>query len=98
MVEAVQDLFKDLPDEEVLVRLKTIQDCCKDDLAQRVLATNNGAYSVLIKLVLAAADTAVQLELVRTLTSVMNTNPDMLEAQGIDAINKILRLGLSRNY
>ena len=41
------------------------------------------------------ADTAVQLEVVRTLTSVMNTNPDMLEAQGIDAINKILRLGVS---
>ena len=56
VVEAVQDLFKDLPDEEVLVRLKTIQDCCKDDLAQRVLATNNGAYSVLIKLVRAGAD------------------------------------------
>lgn len=98
VVEAVQDLFKDLPDEEVLVRLKTIQDCCKDDLAQRVLATNNGAYSVLIKLVRAAADTAVQLEVVRTLTSVMNTNPDMLEAQGIDAINKILRLGFSLIY
>ena len=98
VVQAVQDLFKDLPDEEVLVRLKTIQDCCKDDLAQRVLATNNGAYSVLIKLVRAGADTAVQLEVVRTLTSVMNTNPDMLEAQGIDAINKILRLGLSLIY
>ena len=98
VVEAVQDLFKDLPDEEVLVRLKTIQDCCKDDLAQRVLATNNGAYSVLIKLVRAGADTAVQLEVVRTLTSVMNTNPDMLEAQGIDAINKILRLGVSLIY
>ena len=95
VVDAVQDLFKDLPDEEVLVRLKTIQDCCKDDLAQRVLATNNGAYSVLTKLVRAATDSAVQLEVVRTLTSVMNTNPDMLEAQGIDAINKILRLGLS---
>merc|ERR1712242_164788 len=67
VVDAVQDLFKDLPDEEVLVRLKTIQDCCKDDLAQRVLA----------KLVRAATDSAVQLEVVRTLTSVMNTNPDM---------------------
>jgi len=91
VVEAVQDLFKDLPSEDIVTRLKIIQECCTQDLAQRVLATNNGAYSILIKHAKSQTDPQVQLETVKTLKSVMNGNPDMLEGQGIDTINDILR-------
>ena len=92
VVEAVQDLFKGLSSEEEIVsRLKSIQDCCKEDLAQRVLATNNGAYSILMKLAKSHTAPEVELEIVKTLTSVMNGNPDMLEAQGIGTMNNILR-------
>ena len=92
VVEAVQDLFKGLSSEEEIVsRLKSIQDCCKEDLAQRVLATNNGAYSILMKLAKSQTAPEVKLEIVKTLTSVMNGNPDMLEAQGIGTMNNFLR-------
>ena len=91
VVDAVQDLFKDLSSEEIVKRLKPIQECCTEDLAQRVLATNNGAYSILIKLAKSHTALDVQVEIMKTLKSVMNGNPDMLEAQGIDAINNILR-------
>ena len=92
VVEAVQDLFKGLSSEEEIVsRLKSIQDCCKEDLAQRVLATNNGAYSILMKLAKSQTAPEVELEIMKTLTSVMNGNPDMLEAQGIGTMNNILR-------
>ena len=92
VVNAVQELFKDISNDEQMTHLKTIQECCKDDLAQRVLATNNGAYSVLIKMISSTDSDEKKLEIVKTLISIMNTNPDMLEGQGIDTINKILRL------
>ncbi len=91
VVDAIQDLFKDLSGEEIATRLRTIQECCSEDLAQRVLATNNGAYSILIKHAKSQKDPEIQLEIVKTLKSVMNGNPDMLEGQGIDTINNILR-------
>ena len=91
VVTAVQELFKDISNEEQMKCLKTIQENCKDDLAQRVLATNNGAYSILIKLIKSTDSDENKLEIIKTLITVMNTNPDMLESQGIDTINKILR-------
>ena len=91
VVNAVQELFKSLSEEELIKNLKTIQECCQDDLAQRVLATNNGAYSVLVRLLKEKSDSReVQLEIVSTLVSVMNTNPDMLESQGVETLIRIL--------
>lgn len=79
VVEAVGALFKDLPLAELKTQLKIVADCCRDDLAQRVLATNSGAYSALNRLV-ARPDVREQAAL--TLTTVMDTNPDHLEGQG----------------
>ena len=90
VIEAVQNLFKN---EEIVRNLKVIQDCCRDDLPSRVLATDNGAYSVLVKLGAETESDQIKLEVVKTLVTVMDTNPDMLEAQGIDIMNKILRNG-----
>jgi len=86
VVESVQALFRDLPRDELGDHLNTIQECCKTDLAQRVLATDNGAYSVLLKL----AKTADQVAVIKTLTAVMDTNPDHLESQGVNLLNSLL--------
>ena len=51
VVESVQAQLKDLPHDELVGHLNTIQKCCKTNLTQRVLATDNGTYSVLVKLV-----------------------------------------------
>ena len=84
----MKNLFKN---EDLVLNLKVIQDCCREDLPSRVLATDNGAYSVLVKLGSETGSDQVKLEVVKTLVNVMNTNPDMLESQGIDIMNKILR-------
>jgi len=88
VVVAVQALFKDLSHDELIKNLKTIQECCKDDLAQRVLATNNGAYSVLVKL---AKTNQKKVIIIKTLTAVMDTNPDHLEGQGVALLNCLLQ-------
>jgi len=87
VVEAVQALFKDLPRDDLIKNLQAIQECCKDDLAQRVLATNNGAYSVLVKL---AKTNPEKVPVIKTLTVVMDTNPDHLERQGVSLLNCLL--------
>jgi len=86
VVESVQALFKDLPRDELVEHLKTILECCKTDLAQRVLATDNGAYSVLLKL----AQSSEKVLVLKTLTAVMDTNPDHLEKQGVNLLNSLL--------
>ena len=52
---------------------------------QRVLATDNGGYSALLRL-LEGEEEEVQREVLVTLTSVMEGNPDLLEAQGVEAM------------
>ena len=69
VVDSVKELFKDLSDDQLVKELQTIQDSCKNDLAQRVLATNNGAYSVLIKLTQSKESQNLQEELIKTLVS-----------------------------
>ena len=54
------------------------------DLAQRVMATNNGAYSFLLRLAGSGEDSSpVRRAAVAALTAVMDTNPDYLETQGV---------------
>lgn len=86
VVESVQALFKDLPHDELVGHLNIIQECCKTDLAQRVLATDNGAYSVLVKL----AQSPEKVNVLKTLAVVMDTNPDHLETQGVNLLNTLL--------
>jgi hypothetical protein len=56
------------------------------DLAQRVMATNNGAYSFLLRLAGSGEgdiSRPVRRAAVAALTAVMDTNPDYLETQGV---------------
>jgi len=88
VVKSIQTLFKDDISEDCIVKeLNTIQECCKNDLAQRVLATDNGAYSVLIKLIQRSNK---KVEAIKALTSIMDTNPDHLESQGVSLLNSTL--------
>jgi len=89
--EVVEALEKLKPESDVATKmsaLKKIQELCKDDLAQRVLATNNGAYSFLLRLAGETEGLEVRKEALTTLAIVMDTNPDHLEPQGITAIEK----------
>lgn len=89
VVAAVLELFQPQSTEQLQASLATILTCCKEDLAQRVLATNNGAYSVLVRL---AGDQTgpEQQQVVACLAVVMDTNPDMLEQQGINLAIRLL--------
>lgn len=85
VVDAVKALFGSPAPAALRSSLATIQACCKDNLAQRVLATDNGGYSALLRL-LEGEEEEVQREVLVTLTSVMEGNPDLLEAQGVEAM------------
>jgi len=89
VVDAVKSLFRDLKEEELLSQLASIQNCCESDLAQRVLATDSGAYSVLLRLC-KDGNFKIQCEVLATLTKVMDTNPDHLEQQGLELIYSLL--------
>jgi len=88
VVEAVKSLFNVANVEDIKSQLDVIQNCCRDDLAQRVLATSNGAYSALIKLV---SNPELKVEVAQTFATVMDTNPDHLENQGMECLVDLLR-------
>ena len=66
--------------------MNTIQKCCKTNLTQRVLATDNGTYSVLVKLV----QSSEKVNVLKTLTVVMDTNPGHLETQEVNLLKSLL--------
>ena len=86
VVESVQATLKHLPHDELVGHLNTIQKCCKTNLTQRVLATDNGTYSVLVKLV----QSSEKVNVLKTLTVVMDTNPGHLETQEVNLLNSLL--------
>jgi len=89
VVEAVKALFGEEKEENLLASLTTIMNCCDGDLAQRVLATDNGAYSALLRL-LGKPGADLQCKVLETLSKVMDTNPDHLEAQGVEHMYNLL--------
>jgi hypothetical protein len=92
VVEAVKALFGPAG-EGRLAALTTIQECCATDLAQRVLATDSGAYSALLRLAREEEEPAVRCQVLVTLVKVMDTNPDHLEVQGVELIHQLLAEG-----
>lgn len=89
VVRAVKALFQEQSSSSLLHQLATVRECCATDLAQRVLATDSGAYSVLLRLARESTP-EVQCEVLSTLCKVMDTNPDHLEAQGLELIYSLL--------
>jgi len=89
VVEAVKALFQEQSSSSLLLHLATVKECCATDLAQRVLATDSGAYSILLRLARESTP-EVQCEVLATLSKVMDTNPDHLEAQGLELIYTLL--------
>ena len=76
-----------------LAALLTIQECCAADLAQRVLATDSGAYSALLRLAGEEDEPAIRCQVLVTLAKVMDTNPDHLEAQRVELMHRLLTVG-----
>jgi hypothetical protein len=92
ILESLEKLKPENDPETKIQALQKIQECCKDDLAQRVMATNNGAYSFLLRLAGENDETTeVRKEALKSLAVVMDTNPDQLEAQGISTIENSLK-------
>jgi len=89
VVEAVKALFGEEKEENLSESLTTIMNCCDGDLAQRVLATDNGAYSALLRH-LGKPGADLQCKVLETLSKVMDTNPDHLEAQGVEHMYNLL--------
>lgn len=89
VVEAVKALFGEEKEENLSESLTTIMNCCEGDLAQRVLATDNGAYSALLRH-LGKPGADLQCKVLETLSKVMDTNPDHLEAQGVEHMYNLL--------
>lgn len=78
-------------EEDKLDGLRTVTSCCQADLAQRVMATKNGAYSFLLRLAGPAEESrAVRREAISCLAAVMDSNPDYLETQGISLLLDLL--------
>ncbi|XP_059044835.1 armadillo repeat-containing protein 6 homolog [Achroia grisella] len=86
--------------EAVLQELDALKTECKKDIAHRVRAGKEGAYTILIDLLEARqkiylqnaseADGRFIVSVLNTLTSLMNMQPDLLEAKGIDLIISLL--------
>jgi len=90
VIEALGNLKPENTKEEKIENLHKIADFCKEDLAQRVMATDNGAYSFLTRLLRSTEDAEVRREALRTIAVVMDTNPDHLEKQGISLLGECL--------
>jgi len=91
VVECLEKLKPENDPEIKIEALKKIQENCADDLAQRVLATNNGAYSFLLRLAGENESVDVRRESLKCLAVVMDTNPDHLETQGIATLEISLK-------
>jgi len=70
--------------------LNSVTALCKDDLAQRVLATNHDGYNILVKLAKENTNIATRTACLQSLTAVMDTNPDHLEMVGAELLITIL--------
>lgn len=90
VLDALNCLKPENSNEEKIENLHKIAELCKDDLAQRVMATDNGAYSFLTRLLRGTEDALVRKEALRTISAVMDTNPDHLENQGISLLGECL--------
>jgi len=87
-----------LDNNELQMELSVVTSLCKDDLAQRVLATNHGGYNTLVNLVRDATDHDVRILGLSCLAAVMDTNPDHLETVGISLIKDLLQKQQCRSF
>ncbi|KAM3956362.1 armadillo repeat-containing protein 6 homolog [Aphomia sociella] len=101
-VSKLRDLTnKSTNNEELIVQeLDNLKIECDKDIARRVRAGKDGAYTILIDLLESKLNMYLQdksevnsrllMNILNTLTSLMDTQPDLLEARGIDLIKSLL--------
>jgi len=82
-----------LSETDLQENLNIVASLCKDDLAQRVLATNNDGYNILVNLAKENTNIGTRTACLQALTSVMDTNPDHLEINGAELLVTILNGG-----
>lgn len=79
-----------LSESDLQENLNKVTALCKDDLAQRVLATNHDGYNILVNLARDNKNVATRMACLQSLTAVMDTNPDHLEVVGAELLITIL--------
>ncbi|CAK1589505.1 unnamed protein product [Parnassius mnemosyne] len=87
-------------DKDILEQLDALRVECKKDIAHRVRAGKDGAYSILIDLLDEKLRSYIQKEnkkdedliikIFKTLASLMDSQPDLLEQKGVDLIKSTL--------
>ncbi|CAH0550317.1 unnamed protein product [Brassicogethes aeneus] len=73
---------------------KEIQDLkllCDEDISNRVAAGNEGAYTVLLKVLNDSINNSIKTDVLKALTSLMTKNPDLLDIEGVKTIISFLK-------
>ncbi|XP_053620040.1 armadillo repeat-containing protein 6 homolog [Plodia interpunctella] len=100
-VSAMKELIdRNYDDECMLQELEALKFECAKDLARRMRAAKDGAYNILIKLLEARLNLYIEkesgnnklfvLDLLKTLSVFMDTQPDLLDDKGLELIKRAL--------
>lgn len=85
IINAISNLDKQSNTEQLLELLNKLKIQLDQDIARRVYAGKNGAYSMLISLINNCKENKTLLQLtLKTITSLMSGNPDLLDKSGIN--------------
>lgn len=85
-----------IEEKDIISELDSLKTECDKDLARRVRAGKEGAYQVLLDLMNRPnATTELLVKTLQTLTSLMDTQPDLLDDIGVQQMNSLLERGNS---
>ncbi|XP_075216356.1 armadillo repeat-containing protein 6 homolog isoform X1 [Lycorma delicatula] len=88
-LKEVNDIASD--NEHILSELKFLQDECQKDIAKKILAGKEGAYNILLDLLeKSKANKEVEVQIYRTLTSIMTGYPDLFDERGVNILSSTL--------
>ncbi|XP_063369348.1 armadillo repeat-containing protein 6 homolog [Cydia amplana] len=99
-IKKLQELKDDGDDSEILKELEIVKAECNKDIARRVKAGKEGAYTLLLELLQARhkmtletvneKDATFIINVLNTLIALMDVQPDLLDQKGADVIKSIL--------
>ena len=89
---AIQQLSKiDINEEDSIIKMcLTMKSECDRGLAEKVLATKNNAYEILINIADKCENPVVLKDVMAALASLLDMNPDPFDAKGFEVVVNIL--------
>ena len=90
---AIQQLSKiDINEEDSIIKMcVTVKSECDKGLAEKVLATKNNAYEILINIAHKCENPVVLKDVMAALASLLDMNPDPYDSKGFEIVVYILR-------